>query len=136
MSIYFKRFNSLYNTFASKCSSVYISRVFPEKIIFDIFKKYGNYSRVIAIDTNLVNVKSRLKKFIAIAGAPRDDYYIKLDVVAYVFLHSDTDVCRTVIFVFFIISRRNIICVANNGPTLSRTGKRRALSCFLPCEIY
>ncbi len=57
------------------------ARVFPEKIIFDIFKKYGNYSRVIAIDTNLVNVKSRLKKFIAIAGAPRDDYYIKLDAI-------------------------------------------------------
>jgi len=57
------------------------ARVFPEKIVFDIFKTYGNYGRIVAIDTGLINVASRLKKFIAIAGAPRDDYFIKLDAI-------------------------------------------------------
>lgn len=52
------------------------ARIFPEKIIAELFKPYGNYSRAITIDTGLIHQRSRMKKVIGIAGEPRGDYLI------------------------------------------------------------
>lgn len=72
------------------------AKVYPEKYIFDIFKRYGNYGRAITIDTGLILTKSRLKKVIPIAGEPREDYCLRLEQIP---LENEPGVKRMISYV-------------------------------------
>ena len=45
-----------------------VSAVTPEKIVFDLWKQFGKYSRIITIDVGLIKNRNRLKRVIPIAG--------------------------------------------------------------------
>lgn len=48
-----------------------VAKIAPENVVFDLWKSYGKYNRIMAVDVGLIKNRSRLKRVIPILGDTR-----------------------------------------------------------------
>lgn len=80
-----------------------VSKIAPEGVVFDIWRKFGRFSRVCAVDTGLIKNRSRLKRVIPIVGdatgytvvtnqVPIDDKVAALNIISSIFNMYDYEI--------------------------------------------